>query len=114
MHQLQVQFPVERSNPGHQTASRHVEKPKRQISEARRAYLRRYYEANKEKAREYQRRYNLMHKKKARLADGYAGTNRIREAVRETYHASDIMQAPTEKSMKILQRILNGERNFTM
>jgi len=114
MHQLQMPFPSERSDPEHRTAPRQVEKPKRRISEARRAYLRRYYEANKEKAREYQRRYNLMHKKKARLADSYAGTNRIREAVREMYHASDIMQAPTEKSMKILQLILKGERHFTM
>ena len=114
MHQLHVPFPVERSHPGQQAPPRTVEKPKRRISEARRAYLRRYYEANKEKAREYQRRYNLMHKKKARLADSYAGTNRLREAVRETYHASDIMQAPTEKSMKILQLILKGERSFTM
>jgi len=114
MHQLHMPFPVERSLPGQQTSPGQANQPKRRISEERRAYLRRYYEANKEKAREYQRRYNLMHKKKARLADNYAGTHRLREAVRETYHASDIMQAPTEKSMKILQLILNGERSFTM
>jgi len=114
MHQLQVSFPIARSSPGQRTEPRQAEKPKRKISEARRAYLRRYYEANKEKAREYQRRYNLMHKKKARLAESCAGTNSIRQAVRETYHASDIMQAPTEKSMKILQLILKGERHFTI
>ena len=89
-------------------------RPVRKISEERRAYLRRYYEANKEKAREYQRRYNLMHKKKVRLAGQLAGTSGAREAVRETFHASDIMQSTTEKSVRILQLILKGERQFTM
>ena len=88
--------------------------PVRKISEARRAYLRRYYEANKEKAREYQRRYNLMHKKKVRFASKLDGAPRLRQVVRETFNASDIMQAPTEKSVRILQLILQGERYFTI
>ena len=113
MHQLQMPFTGDDRIRPHRRQSDEADKPKRKISEARRAYLRRYYEANKEKAREYQRRYNLMHKKKVRLADRLSGT-RIREAVRETFHASDIMQAPTEKSARILQLILSGERHFTM
>ena len=91
-----------------------ADQPVRKISEARRAYLRRYYEANKEKAREYQRRYNLMHKKKVRLASRFDEASNLRQAVRETFNASDIMQSPTEKSVKILQLILRGERYFTM
>ncbi len=90
------------------------DKPVRKISEERRAYLRRYYEANKEKAREYQRRYNLTHKKKVRLAGRLAGAGRVRQEVRETFHASDIMRSPTEKSMQIIQLILKGERHFTI
>ena len=90
------------------------DKPVRKISEERRAYLRRYYEANKEKAREYQRRYNLTHKKKVRLAGRLIGAGGVREAVRETFNASDIMQSPTEKSARIIQLILKGERYFTI
>ncbi len=111
MHQLQMTFITERSGRADRSTGN---RPVRKISEARRAYLRRYYEANKEKAREYQRRYNLMHKKKVRMAGRLAGANGLREPVRETFNASDIMQAPTEKSVKILQLILRGERYFTM
>lgn len=114
MNQLHMTFTGE---PGQRSPGRHNEKtgePVRKISEARRAYLRRYYEANKEKAREYQRQYNLMHKKKARLASRFDEASCLRQAVRETFNASDIMQSPTEKSVKILQLILRGERYFTM
>ena len=113
MHQLQLTLNQEQDKRIDPPATK-SDKPVRKISEARRAYLRRYYEANKEKAREYQRRYNLMHKKKARLAGRLAGVSGAREAVRETFHASDIMQSPTEKSVRILQLILKGERHFTM
>jgi hypothetical protein len=114
MQQLQLTFITDQVRPTGRKAVTETARPVRQISEARRAYLRRYYEANKEKAREYQRRYNLMHKKKVRLADSRAGAARLRQAYRETFNASDIMQAPTEKSVRILQWILNGERYFTM
>ncbi len=114
MDQLQIPFIVNESGRKSGRAFIPEERPRRRISEARRAYLRRYYEANKEKAREYQRRYNLLHKKKARLALGASGVSTEREAVRETFHASDIMQAPTEKSARIIQLILRGERYFTM
>lgn len=114
MHQLQMTLDNE---PGQRSSTRRTKEtaePVRKISEARRTYLRRYYEANKEKAREYQRRYNLMHKKKVRLASRFDESSRLRQAVRETFNASDIMQAPTEKSFRILQLILRGERYFTM
>ncbi|MEW6413166.1 MAG: hypothetical protein AB1483_11970 [Candidatus Zixiibacteriota bacterium] len=86
--------------------------PVHKTSEARRAYLRRYYEANKDRAREYQRRYNLMHKKKARMVGGARGGRR--QEIRETFNASDIMRSPTEKSLRIIQSILRGDRYFTM
>ena len=37
-----------------------------------------------------------------------------REVVRSTYNTSDIMHAPVEKTIKILQKIIRGERLFTM
>ena len=114
MHQLQMILNREVGNRPVRDPANETSAPTRKISEARRAYLRRYYEANKEKAREYQRRYNLMHKKKVRMASKLNGASRLREAVRETYNASDIMQAPTEKSVQILNLILRGERYFTM
>lgn len=86
--------------------------PVRKISDARRAYLRRYYQEHKERAREYQRQYNLMHKKKVRLGDN--GSTAPRERFRCTFNASDIMRAPTEKSVRYLQMILAGDRYFTM
>ncbi len=114
MHQLQMTFNSEISDRPPESPGRQSPGSVRKISEARRVYLRRYYEANKDKAREYQRRYNLMHKKKVRMASKLDGASRLREAIRETYHASDIMQAPTEKSVRILDLILRGERYFTM
>ena len=69
MHQLQLVLNREQEQPVNAPVDK-SDKPVRKISEARRAYLRRYYEANKEKAREYQRRYNLMHKRKPGWPDG--------------------------------------------
>lgn len=82
-------------------------------AEARREYQRRYYQMHKEKAKEYQRQYNLTHKKKARVGRG-KGMIASREVVRSTYNTSDIMHAPVEKTIKILQKIIRGERLFTM
>ncbi|UCG61004.1 MAG: hypothetical protein JSV52_11840 [Candidatus Zixiibacteriota bacterium] len=114
MHQLQMILNSELGERPARAPASPSSRPVRKISEARRAYLRRYYEANREKAREYQRRYNLVHKKKVRMASKLDGASRLREAVRETFNASDIMQAPTEKSVQILNLILKGERYFTM
>ena len=97
------------------TAAKEEQKKTAKLStaEARREYQRRYYQMHKEKAKEYQRQYNLTHKKKARVGRG-RGMVASREVVRSTYNSSDIMHAPVEKTVKILQKIIKGERLFTM
>ena len=83
-------------------------------AEARREYQRRYYQMHKEKAKEYQRQYNLTHKKKARAGRGKSSFAASREVVRTTFNTSDLMHAPVEKSIRMLEKILKGERMFTM
>ena len=83
-------------------------------AEARREYQRKYYQMHKEKAKEYQRQYNLTHKKKARLGRGKSSTAASREVVRSTFNTADIMHSPVEKTLKILEKIIKGERLFTM
>ena len=83
-------------------------------AEARREYQRRYYQEHKEKAKEYQRQYNLTHKKKARSGRGKAGFAAPREVVRSTFNTTDLMHSPVEKTLKMLEKIINGERMFTM
>ncbi len=83
-------------------------------AEARREYQRRYYQMHKEKAKEYQRQYNLRHKKKARGGRGKSSFTCPREVVRNTFNSSDIMHAPAEKAVRILDKIIKGERLFTM
>ncbi len=82
-------------------------------AEARREYQRRYYQMHKEKAKEYQRQYNLTHKKKLRSGRG-KGNQAPREVVRTTFNTSDIMHSPVEKTIRILEKIIKGERFFTM
>ncbi len=89
-------------------------KGKLSTPEARREYPRRYYQMHKEKAKEYQRLYNLTHKKKVRGGRGKANFMCPREVIRNTFNTSDIMHAPVEKTLKILEKIINGERFFTM
>ncbi len=84
-----------------------------ETSPERKEYLRRYYRENRERAREYQRQYSLKHKRKARAEDLIFGKGR-REKIRSIFHQGDIMQSPTEKSIKMLDQILKGERFFTM
>jgi hypothetical protein len=83
-------------------------------AEARREYQRRYYQMHKEKAKEYQRQYNLTHKKKARAGRGKSNFSASREVVRTTFNTFDIMHAPVEKTIKMLEKIIRGERMFTM
>jgi len=83
-------------------------------AEARREYQRRYYQMHKEKAKEYQRQYNLTHKKKARVGRGKSNMLASREVVRTTFNTGDIMHSPVEKTLKILEKIIRGERMFTM
>lgn len=99
---------------GTKAKTRKKGKGKLSTPEARREYQRRYYQMHKEKAREYQRQYNLTHKKKARGGRGKAGFECPREVVRATFNTSDIMHSPVEKTLKILEKIINGERLFTM
>lgn len=83
-------------------------------AEARREYQRRYYQMHKEKAKEYQRQYNLTHKKKARGGRGKSSFSATREVIRQTFNTSDLMHAPVEKTVKMLEKIIKGERMFTM
>lgn len=89
-------------------------KGKLSTAEARREYQRRYYQMHKEKAKEYQRQYNLTHKKKLRGGRGRHGFTAPREVVRTTYNTTDIMHSPVEKTVRMLEKIINGERFFTM
>ncbi|MBN1212666.1 MAG: hypothetical protein JXA92_08825 [candidate division Zixibacteria bacterium] len=89
-------------------------KSKLSTAEARREYQRRYYQMHKEKAKEYQRQYNLTHKKKARGGRGKSSFTAPREVVRTTFNTSDLMHAPVEKTVKMLEKIIRGERMFTM
>lgn len=82
-------------------------------AEARREYQRRYYQMHKEKAKEYQRQYNLTHKKKARIGRG-KGSDAPREVIRTTFNTTDLMHSPVEKTLRMLEKIISGERFFTM
>jgi len=97
-------------------AAEKEEKKKGELSnaEARREYQRRYYQMHKEKAKEYQRQYNLTHKKKARAGRGKSSCSASREVVRTTFNTTDIMHSPVEKTLKMLEKIIKGERMFTM
>jgi hypothetical protein len=93
---------------------RKARKPKLSTAEARREYQRRYYQMHKEKAKEYQRQYNLTHKKKARAGRGKSSFTAPREVIRSTFNTSDLMHSPVEKTVKMLEKIIRGERLFTM
>lgn len=90
------------------------EERKRLVTEIRREYQRQYYQQHKEKAKEYQRQYNLTHKKKARGGRGKANFDCPRETVRSTFNTADLMHSPVEKTVKMLEKIIDGERMFTM
>ena len=83
-------------------------------AEARREYQRRYYQMHKEKAKEYQRQYNLTHKKKANGVKGRSNFSAPREVVRTTFNSTDLMHSPVEKTVRMLEKIIKGERFFTM
>src|SRR3989304_10252849 len=100
-------------NAGAKTRVRKRGKGKLSTPEARREYQRRYYQLHKEKAKEYQRQYNLTHKKKAH-GRGKTSFSSSREVVRSTFNTADLMHSPVEKTLKMIQKIINGERLFTM
>ncbi len=105
MSALRIDENTNRANSGRTT--------KTGTSPERKEYLRKYYRENRERAREYQKQYSLKHKRKARSEDLILGKGR-REKIRSIFHQGDIMQSPTEKSIKMLDQILKGERFFTM
>ncbi len=55
----------------------------------------------------------MTHKKKAR-GKGKVGFSAPREVVRSTFNTTDLMHSPVEKTLKMLEQIINGERFFTM
>lgn len=69
-----------------------------------REYQRRYYETHKDKAREYQRNYNLRNKSSSKCRQW------SRDKVKGAYNTSDILHAPTEKSIRIIEQVIRGER----
>ncbi|MFH1374585.1 MAG: hypothetical protein ABII79_12395 [bacterium] len=103
-----------KSRPASREKEKGKKKGKLSTAEARREYQRRYYQMHKEKAKEYQRRYNLTHKKKLRSGQGQTGQSAPREVVRSTFNTTDIMHSPVEKTIRILEKIIKGERFFTM
>jgi len=81
---------------------------------ARKEYQRQYYLKNREKARQYQQQYNLMHRKKKRLQGDEPGLATGRQAVKSVFTIRDIMNSSPEKSARMLDMILGGQRSLTM
>ena len=85
--------------------------------EDRARYMHEYYLKHKEKARKYQRLYHRAHSEeinaKRRQKRRLENTQPIkREPYKATYHASDIMHMTAEKSIRVIEQILSGERGF--
>lgn len=83
-------------------------------AEARRQYQRRYYETNKARYKEYHRTYSSKFKKKSKGGRGQPPFEAPREVIRFTFNTHDIMHSPTEKSVRMLEKIIRGERLLTM
>lgn len=114
MARTQKTAPAKPETTSEATAEKEPKKGKLSTAEARREYQRRYYQMHKEKAKEYQRQYNLTHKKKARGGRGKSSFMAPREVVRNTYNTNDLMHSPVEKTIRMLEKIIKGERFFTM
>lgn len=84
--------------------------------EHRRDYQREYYQRHKERAKEYQRRYALRQREeRAKPRNGRDPKFKaVREVIKRSYHTGDIMHAPTEKAIKMFEKIIKGERGFVM
>ncbi len=92
--------------------------PPEEAKRLRQYYFRQYYLAHREKAKKYQRQYNLLHKKKpkGKRPPGARGKNAMefkRDVMRMTYNTHDLMNSPAEKTLKMLQKIIAGEKMFT-
>ncbi len=78
----------------------------------RREYQRLYYQQNRDKALAYQREYNRVHKKKVRFP---SLTESDRKRLKKTsYNVSDIMKASPEKTVRMIEQIVKGERAFNV
>lgn len=71
-----------------------------------------YYLAHREKAKEYARQWNLLQKKKPKKQR--SALKRERFVTHDVYNAHDLMHSPAEKTLKMLQKIIAGERAFTV
>jgi len=87
-------------------------RPRKSTDSERSAYQRRYYRTHREQAIEYQRVYN------ANRRSGQGRRKPVyfcpREAVQSMYTQSDLINAPVEKAVRMLEKILSGERGITM
>ncbi|MEZ5359778.1 MAG: hypothetical protein R3F48_13245 [Candidatus Zixiibacteriota bacterium] len=83
---------------------------KRQLSSSTKDYMRQYYQKNREKALAYQREYYRKHKKsyKKRIRTHSSS----REAFKQVYTSYDIMQLSTEKAIRTLNKIIQGDRGY--
>ena len=80
-------------------------------TQAQRDYQRRYYMEHREKAKEYQKDYNRRTKSSSRPC----GRRRQieRQSIQATYTSSDLLHAPTEKTIRMIEQVIRGERGLT-
>jgi len=81
-------------------------------AEARRDYQRKYYQMHKEKAKEYQRIYNLTHQKKKDTKSKNPPKEAEREEKTTSCNYYKFMNLPIEKTIKMLEKIINEEITF--
>jgi hypothetical protein len=84
-------------------------------AEARREYQRQYYLAHKGKAKEYSRLYHRQHSKKGgNNRNRKANIKWKRETTQMTFTQHDLMDIHDDKAARTINKILSGERLFTM
>jgi len=76
----------------------------------RRAYQRAYYLAHKEKAKNYQKRYNELHKVKK--GKRYTKSKFVRETIKSSYTASDLLKMPASKMVHAVSTIVNEDATY--
>ena len=82
--------------------------------QSRREYQRKYYQAHKEQAKAYQRVYAQTHKHSSQRGRGRKFTDIAARVVGKgkNFNRSDLMNAPTDKAVKMFNAILRGEAAF--
>ena len=81
--------------------------------EKRKEYQKRYYQEHKEHAKAYQRQYKLTYIRKQKPKKSAGSSPSSREPYKSAYTASDIIYSPIEKTLKMLEKIIRGERFYT-